>query len=164
MFRYYTTGKLNKKSDIYSFGVVLLELISGRTAIITDVEPEPVHICQWVRPMFQRRDIESILDSRIQAGTYNVSSAWKAVEIAMECVSSTAFERPDINVVYKELKECFEIEVPPEIAKVPEVDEESDDCSTNSSVSFHMASHAESESFLVHMKSHIESETERHTC
>ncbi|XP_004307629.1 PREDICTED: probable LRR receptor-like serine/threonine-protein kinase At1g51880-like [Fragaria vesca subsp. vesca] len=161
---YYTTGKLNKKSDIYSFGIVLLELITGRTAIIEDVEPEPVHICQWVRPMFQRRDIESILDSRIQAGTYNVSSAWKAVEIAMECVSSTAFERPDINVVYKELKECFEIEVPPEIAKVPEVDEESDDCSTNSSVSFHMASHAESESFLVHMKSHIESETERHTC
>ncbi|XP_004307630.1 PREDICTED: probable LRR receptor-like serine/threonine-protein kinase At4g29180 [Fragaria vesca subsp. vesca] len=129
---YYTTGKLNKKSDIYSFGIVLLELITGRTAIIEDVEPEPVHICRWVRPMFQRRDIESILDSRIQPGTYNVSSAWKAVEIAMECVSSTAIERPDINVVYKELKECLEIEVPPEIAKVPEVDDESDDCSTNS--------------------------------
>ncbi|KAL6126736.1 hypothetical protein ACLB2K_074781 [Fragaria x ananassa] len=159
---YYTTGKLNKKSDIYSFGVVLLELITGRTAIIEDVESEPVHICQWVRPMFQRRDIESILDSRIQAGTYNVSSAWKAVEIAMECVSSTAIERPDINVAYKELKECLEIEVPPEIAKVPEVDE-SDDCSTSSSVPVLMTSHTRSESFLVDMKSHIESETERHT-
>ncbi|KAL6123577.1 hypothetical protein ACLB2K_076098 [Fragaria x ananassa] len=159
---YYTTGKLNKKSDIYSFGVVLLELITGRTAIITDVEPEPVHICQWVRPMFQRRDIESILDSRIQAGTYTISSAWKAVEIAMECVSSTATERPDITVVYKELKECLEIEVPPEIPKDPEVDE-SDDCSTSSSVPVLMTSHTRSESFLVDMKSHIESETERHT-
>ncbi|KAL6128110.1 hypothetical protein ACLB2K_071466 [Fragaria x ananassa] len=160
---YYTTGKLNKKSDIYSFGIVLLELITGRTAIITDVEPEPIHICRWVRPMFQRRVIESILDSRIQAGTYNVSSAWKAVEIAMECVSSTATERPDINVVYKELKECLEIEVPPEIAKVPEVDE-SDDCSTSSSVYVHKTSYSESEIFSVHMKSPIECETDRHTC
>nr|XP_011469902.1 PREDICTED: probable LRR receptor-like serine/threonine-protein kinase At4g29180 [Fragaria vesca subsp. vesca] len=143
---YYNTGKLNKKSDIYSFAVVLLELITGRTAIITDVEPEPVHICQWVRPMFERRDIESILDSCIQAGTYNVSSAWKAVEIAMECVSSRATERPDINVVYKELKECLEIEVPPEIVKVPEIDE-SDDCSTSSSVSVDMTSHTQSERF-----------------
>ncbi|XP_050378536.1 probable LRR receptor-like serine/threonine-protein kinase At4g29180 [Argentina anserina] len=160
---YYNTGKLNKKSDIYSFGIVLLELITGKTAIIKDVEPEPIHICQWVRPMFERTEIENILDSRIQAGTCNVSSAWKVVGIAMECVSSTTIERPDINNVYKELEECLEIEIPPKIAKVAHVDEDNDDSRTSSSVSVCMTSHTKSESFLVQMNSHIEFETKRHT-
>ena len=141
---------------------MLLELITGRTAITTDVEPEPIHICEWVRPMFERAEIERILDPMIEAGTYNVSSAWKAVEIAMECVSSKAIERPQITIVYKKLKECLDLEAPPEIAKVAELDE-NDDCSSSSSVSVHLTSHAESESFLVHMKSQIEPKNERHT-
>ncbi|KAK9901972.1 hypothetical protein M0R45_031923 [Rubus argutus] len=145
---YYTTGNFNKKSDIYSFGIVLLELITGKPAIITNIEAEPIHICEWLRLKFERMEIESIVDSRMQ-GTYNNSSAWKAIEIAMACVASTAIQRPNIIVVCNKLKECLEIEVPPEIPKMPEI-EESDDSTSNSSSS-------------IHILSHIECETERHS-
>ncbi|XP_016646982.1 PREDICTED: putative leucine-rich repeat receptor-like serine/threonine-protein kinase At2g19230 [Prunus mume] len=106
---YCTTGQLTRKSDSYSFGIVLLELITGRPAIITELETVPVNVSDWVRAKFERMEIESIVDSRVQ-GTYKYSSAQKAIETALACVSKTPTERPEISHVYDRLKECFEIE------------------------------------------------------
>ncbi|CAL8102096.1 unnamed protein product [Prunus armeniaca] len=107
--QYCTTGQLTRKSDAYSFGIVLLELITGRPAIITDVEPVHVNVSDWVRAKFERMEIESIVDSRVQ-GTYKYSSAQTAIETALACVSKTPTERPEISYVYDRLKECLEIE------------------------------------------------------
>ncbi|XP_020413165.1 probable LRR receptor-like serine/threonine-protein kinase At1g05700 [Prunus persica] len=106
---YCTTGQLTRKSDSYSFGIVLLELITGRPAIITELETVHVNVSDWVRAKFERMEIESIVDSRVQ-GTYEYSSAQKAIETALACVSKTPTERPEISHVYDRLKECFEIE------------------------------------------------------
>lgn len=45
---YAQTGKLTTKSDIYSFGVVLLEIISGRRAIDSKKPPEEENLVAWV--------------------------------------------------------------------------------------------------------------------
>lgn len=45
---YAMSGKLTLKSDIYSFGVVLLELITGRRAIDTTKKPGEQNLVTWV--------------------------------------------------------------------------------------------------------------------
>ncbi|KAK3415631.1 hypothetical protein EUGRSUZ_J02691 [Eucalyptus grandis] len=107
---FYTSGNLSKKSDVYSFGVVLFELITGRLAIMRSPEGSSMHILHWVTPLIERGDIQSIVDPRLN-GQFSINSAWKAVEIAMSCVPIMAVQRPDMNHVLSELKECLTAEI-----------------------------------------------------
>ncbi|CAN6706361.1 unnamed protein product [Malus baccata var. baccata] len=105
---YHTTGWLNEKSDVYSFGVVLLEIITGRPAISRT--QEKIRVSQWVSSMLARGDIKTILDARL-LGDYDINSAWKAVELAMNCVSHTSNKRPNMSEVVRGLKDCLEAEL-----------------------------------------------------
>ncbi|XAR53406.1 Non-specific serine/threonine protein kinase [Bertholletia excelsa] len=100
--------KLNEKSDVYSFGIVLLELITGQPAIIKF--EHHVHIVEWVRPMLERGEIKAITDQRLQ-GDYDMNSVWRAVEAAMACTTHTSMQRPTMNFVLTELKECMVMEL-----------------------------------------------------
>ncbi|VVA41417.1 Hypothetical predicted protein, partial [Prunus dulcis] len=105
---YHITGWLNEKSDVYSFGVVLLEIITSRHAISRT--QEKVHVSQWVSSMLAKGDIKTIVDPRLH-GDYEINSAWKAVELAMECVSDTSTRRPNMSAVVIGLKECLAAEL-----------------------------------------------------
>ncbi|KAF3962117.1 hypothetical protein CMV_013332 [Castanea mollissima] len=100
----YLDPELTEKSDVYSFGVVLLEIITSRPVI--ERSYENTHISQWVRMMLDKGDIQNIVDPRL-GGDFNVNSAWKAVEIAMACVSTTSSNRPPMSEVVVRLKECL---------------------------------------------------------
>lgn len=96
---------MNEKSDVFSFGIVLLKLITGQPAIIKT--SEGIHIPQWVSPLIVRRgEITTVADLRLKE-EYNVNFAWKAVEIAMACTLDTSIERPTMSNVVNELKECL---------------------------------------------------------
>ena len=110
MNRFYTTGNLNKKSDVYSFGIILFELITGQPVVVKASADQSIHILQWVIPMIESGDIQSIIDKNLD-GEFNINSAWKIVEIAMSCIPKTAVERPDMSQVLIELKECLAMDV-----------------------------------------------------
>ncbi|XP_059458248.1 LRR receptor-like serine/threonine-protein kinase IOS1 [Corylus avellana] len=105
---YYISNKLTEKSDVYSFGVVLLEIITSRPAL--ERSHERTHISQWVSFLLAKGDIKSIVDPRL-GGNFNIYSAWKAVEIAMVCVSPTSAERPTMSQVVAVLNECLPLEL-----------------------------------------------------
>ncbi|KAG6733550.1 hypothetical protein I3842_01G229800 [Carya illinoinensis] len=104
-----TFGNFNKKSDIYSFGIILFELITGRPAIKRG-PVQNIHIFDWVYPLIERADIQNIVDPRLE-GEFNTNSAWKVVEIAMSCALPVAIQRPDVSRVLAELKECLALEM-----------------------------------------------------
>ncbi|XP_040999965.1 LRR receptor-like serine/threonine-protein kinase IOS1 isoform X3 [Juglans microcarpa x Juglans regia] len=105
---YYITNWLTEKSDVYSFGVVLLEIITSRPVI--ERSEARTHVSQFVSSMLAKGDIKNIVDPRLN-GNFNSNSAWKAVEIAMGCVSPTAAKRPTMSQVVADLKECMATEL-----------------------------------------------------
>ncbi|XP_050285815.1 receptor-like protein kinase At3g21340 isoform X2 [Quercus robur] len=106
---YQASGNFGKKSDVYSFGIVLFELITGRPVIMRGPEKN-THILDWIYPIIESGDIQSVVDPRLQ-GKFHTNSAWKAVEIALSCIPPIASQRPDISQVLAELKECLALEM-----------------------------------------------------
>ncbi|KAK7817685.1 putative lrr receptor-like serine/threonine-protein kinase [Quercus suber] len=102
-------GNFNKKTDIYSYGIVLFELITSRPAIIRGPEGN-THIVDWVHPIIESGDIRNIIDPRLH-GQFDINSAWKAVEIAMSCIAPATIQRSDMSEVCAELKECLALEM-----------------------------------------------------
>ncbi|KAK2654546.1 hypothetical protein Ddye_014402, partial [Dipteronia dyeriana] len=105
---YYKSNRLTEKSDVYSFGVVLLQIITSKPAV--EKSEDRTHIIEWVSSMLAEGDIKNVVDPRIQ-GDFNMNSAWRAIEVAMACVSQSSAERPTMNQVVIDLNECLAIEI-----------------------------------------------------
>jgi len=94
-------------SDVYSFGIVLLEIITNQRVI--DPAREKSHITEWTAFMLNRGDITRIMDPNLQ-GDYNSRSVWRALELAMMCANPSSEKRPSMSQVVIELKECIRSE------------------------------------------------------
>lgn len=102
---YYATQQLTEKSDIYSFGVVLLELICGRQPLSHVSTPDSFNLVLWAKPYLQA-DAFEIVDESLKGG-FGVESMRKAASVAVRCVDRDASERPTIAEVLAELKEAY---------------------------------------------------------
>lgn len=99
--------------DVYSFGIILFELITGKPAVIDmELESDAYHILEWVIPETERGAIQNIIDPRLQ-GQYNTNAVRKMANVACSCARPAVDERPDISDVLAELNECLAIEMDP---------------------------------------------------
>lgn len=91
---YAMTGQLTFKSDIYSFGVVLLELITGRRAIDNTKAAAEQNLVTWARPLFKdRRMFFKMVDPTLD-GQFPVRGLYQALAIAAMCVQENPTMRP----------------------------------------------------------------------
>ncbi|CAL5205535.1 unnamed protein product [Lathyrus oleraceus] len=94
---YAMSGKLTLKSDIYSFGVVLLELITGRRAIDSNKKPGEQNLVSWSRPYFSdRRKFVHMADPLLQ-GQFPVRCLHQAIAITAMCLQEQPKFRPLIG-------------------------------------------------------------------
>lgn len=100
--------QISEKSDIYSFGIILFGLITGKPVVINS-SGNCIHILEWVFPLVEEGDIQNIMDPRLPRN-FSTNSAQRAIETAMACVLTVAPQRPDINYILAELRECFNLE------------------------------------------------------
>ncbi|KAJ9540289.1 hypothetical protein OSB04_026795 [Centaurea solstitialis] len=107
---YYISNHLTEKSDIYSFGVILLELISGKEAISNEsFGLNCRNIVQWAKLHIENGDIQGIIDPGL-GDEYDVQSMWKIAEKALMCVQPHANMRPSMSEVIKEIQDAISIE------------------------------------------------------
>ncbi|XP_073270993.1 probable serine/threonine-protein kinase PBL5 [Primulina huaijiensis] len=100
---YAMTGKLTFKSDIYSFGVVLLEIITGRRAIDNHRNRGEQNLVSWAKPLFRdRKKFYLIVDPALE-GRYPVRGLYQAIGIAAMCVQ----EQPSLRPVVAEIDEAL---------------------------------------------------------
>lgn len=105
---YLATGHLTAKSDIYSFGVVLLEMLSGRRAIDKNRPTGEHNLVEWAKPYLRnKRRVFRVIDSRLEA-QYSLNRAQKAANLALQCLSIDPKYRPDVNEVVTTLEELQE--------------------------------------------------------
>ncbi|RLN22181.1 serine/threonine-protein kinase CDL1-like [Panicum miliaceum] len=96
---YAMTGKLTKMSDIYSFGVVLLELITGRRAIDVDRPSEEQVLVHWAWPMLRDKKRFMRLADPLLGRRYPVKGLYQALAVASLCLQEDAASRPGISDV-----------------------------------------------------------------
>ncbi|XP_021613833.1 probable serine/threonine-protein kinase PBL21 isoform X3 [Manihot esculenta] len=94
---YAMSGKLTLKSDIYSFGVVLLELITGRKAIDRSKMPGEQNLVAWSRPFLKdQKKFYQLVDPLLE-GRYPRRCLNYAIAITAMCLHEEAHFRPLIG-------------------------------------------------------------------
>ncbi|XP_049388900.1 leucine-rich repeat receptor protein kinase HPCA1-like [Solanum stenotomum] len=105
---YYMTNQLTEKSDVFSFGVVLLEIVTGKVPI-----DEGRYIVKEVKDaMDMTKDLynlHEILDPAVCSGA-TPRSLEKFVDLALKCVEEKGVNRPKMSEVVKQIEYIMEIE------------------------------------------------------
>ncbi|XXG44624.1 hypothetical protein AAC387_Pa01g4375 [Persea americana] len=93
---YQKTQAFTEKSDAYSFGIVLLEILSGRKAY--DKDYTPPSIVKWAVPLIRREKAAAIIDRNVDLPR-NVEPLLRLAEIAVLLVREDPHERPSMSDV-----------------------------------------------------------------
>ncbi|KAH9728868.1 putative serine/threonine-protein kinase PBL26 [Citrus sinensis] len=100
---YQRTGQLTVKSDVYTFGVVLLELITGRRAIGTTRPTYEQNLVTWAQPFFKDPNRYPQLADPLLQGEFPVRGLNQAVAVSAMCVQEESSVRPLMSDVVSAL-------------------------------------------------------------
>ncbi|KAG7649288.1 Serine-threonine/tyrosine-protein kinase catalytic domain [Arabidopsis thaliana x Arabidopsis arenosa] len=105
--QYFNSNWLTQTSDIYSFGIVMLEMITNQPVV--DNKRESPHISKWVNLKVAKGDTLEIVDLRLK-NDFEPDSVRKAMDIACSC-AARAHNRPSMSQVVIELNKCLALEM-----------------------------------------------------
>lgn len=91
-------GKVSESCDVYSFGILLLELITGRKPIERLPGGLKRTITEWAEPLIEKDRLRQLVDPRIRDG-YDEAQVRRAVQAAVLCVQGEPEKRPTMKQV-----------------------------------------------------------------
>ncbi|KAG5222164.1 cold-responsive protein [Salix suchowensis] len=111
---YAIRGQLTRKADIYSFGVLLLEIVSGRSNTNRRLPPEEQYLVERVWEFYQKQELVNLVDTSV-GGNYDVEEACNYLKIGLLCTQDVPKQRPSMSTVVLML--MGEIEVSDKISR-----------------------------------------------
>ncbi|KAI5021511.1 hypothetical protein ZWY2020_058241 [Hordeum vulgare] len=104
---YASSGKLTEKSDVFSFGVMLLELITGRRPVDSTQTYMDDSLVDWARPLLMRAledgNYDELVDARL-GKDFNPNEIARMIACAAACVRHSARRRPRMSQVVRALE------------------------------------------------------------
>uniref|UniRef100_A0A0A9DTN4 Protein kinase domain-containing protein n=1 Tax=Arundo donax TaxID=35708 RepID=A0A0A9DTN4_ARUDO len=94
--------KITEKSDVYSYGVVVLEVLTGKQPIDPTI-PDGLHVVDWVRRCKGGADVLDL--ALVGRSSPEVEEMLQVMGVALLCVSPTPDDRPTMKDVAAMLKE-----------------------------------------------------------
>ncbi|KAK9103711.1 hypothetical protein Sjap_020965 [Stephania japonica] len=95
---YASTGMLNEKSDIYSFGILIMEIISGRNPVDHSRPPGEVNLVDWLKSLVGERKSEQVVDPKLLEMPPS-KELKRILLVALKCVDPDATKRPKMGHV-----------------------------------------------------------------
>ncbi|KAF8027996.1 hypothetical protein BT93_E0799 [Corymbia citriodora subsp. variegata] len=95
---YAATGRVTTKVDVYAFGVVLMEILTGRKALDDSLPDDRAHLVTWFRrALINKENIPKAIDQTLNPVDDTLESISKVAELAGHCTAREPFQRPDMG-------------------------------------------------------------------
>ncbi|KAE8670115.1 G-type lectin S-receptor-like serine/threonine-protein kinase [Hibiscus syriacus] len=104
---------ITPKADVFSFGMMLLELVSGRRNFEHTSDEEGTFFPVWVaRQLTKGNDLLKLLDSRLN-GNADLEELCRICKIACWCIQDHEIQRPSMVQVVQVLEDILDVSLPP---------------------------------------------------
>nr|AIY22765.1 somatic embryogenesis receptor-like kinase 5 protein [Gossypium hirsutum] len=102
---YLSTGKSSEKTDVFGYGVMLLELITGQRAfdLARLANDDDVMLLDWVKGLLKDRKLETLVDSDLDSN-YIEEEVEQLIQIALLCTQGSPMDRPKMAEVVRMLE------------------------------------------------------------
>ncbi|KAL3615747.1 putative serine/threonine-protein kinase pix13 [Castilleja foliolosa] len=101
---YVATGHLYVKSDVYGFGVVLVEMLTGLRALDQNRPFGQHNLVDWIKPhLSDQKRLKHVMDSRLQ-GIYSSTSALHIAKLGLRCLEGEPKNRPSMQEIVETLE------------------------------------------------------------
>ncbi|KAF5952286.1 hypothetical protein HYC85_010230 [Camellia sinensis] len=102
---YLSTGKSSEKTNVFGYGVMLLELITGQMAFdpARRANDDDIMLLVWVKGLLKDRKLETLVDANMK-GNYVKDEVEQLIQVALLCTLSSPMERPKMSEVVRMLE------------------------------------------------------------
>ncbi|KAL1814374.1 hypothetical protein DCAR_0518512 [Daucus carota subsp. sativus] len=100
---YAQSGQITEKADVYSLGVVLVELVTGRKAVDLNRPKGQQCLTEWARPLLEEYAIDELVDPRLM-DNYSEQEVFCMLQAASLCISRDPQLRPRMSQVIRILE------------------------------------------------------------
>ncbi|CAN6690857.1 unnamed protein product [Malus baccata var. baccata] len=100
---YAMRGYLTDKADVYSFGILVLEIVSGRNNTTYRKKEESFYLLDWARLLKDQGNLMDLVDPRL-GSDFNKEEMIVAINVALLCCNVTSTARPTMSSVVSMLE------------------------------------------------------------
>ncbi|CAN6683933.1 unnamed protein product [Malus baccata var. baccata] len=90
-------GHLTEKADVFGFGVVVLEILSGRPNSYNNLDPEKIYLLEWVWTLHENDQTLGLVDSRLTE--FDETEATRLIRASLLCTQGSPMARPSMSRV-----------------------------------------------------------------